>query len=46
NVRETLDICETAYIVGEGRVIAKGSSSEVLADPLVRKIYLGDNFTL
>ncbi|MCK9503238.1 MAG: LPS export ABC transporter ATP-binding protein [Porticoccaceae bacterium] len=46
NVRETLDICETAYIVGEGRVIAKGSSREVLADPLVRKIYLGENFTL
>lgn len=46
NVRETLDICETAYIVGEGRVIAKGSSREILADPLVRKTYLGDNFSL
>jgi lipopolysaccharide export system ATP-binding protein len=46
NVRETLDICETAYIVGEGRVIAKGTSTEILADPLVRKTYLGEEFTL
>ncbi len=46
NVRETLDICELAYIVGEGRVIASGSAAEILADPLVRKTYLGDNFTL
>lgn len=46
NVRETLDICETAYIVGEGRIIANGSSAEILADPLVRKTYLGENFVL
>ena len=46
NVRETLDICETAYIVGEGRVIANGSSAEILADPLVRETYLGQEFTL
>ncbi len=46
NVRETLDICETAYILGEGRVIAQGGASEILADPLVRKTYLGEHFTL
>jgi len=46
NVRETLDICETAYIVGEGRIIANGSAAEILTDPLVRKTYLGENFVL
>jgi lipopolysaccharide export system ATP-binding protein len=46
NVRETLDICEKAYIVGEGRIIASGSATEILADPLVRKTYLGEHFTL
>ena len=46
NVRETLDICERAYIVGEGRVIAEGSAQQVLADPKVREIYLGDHFSM
>ncbi|HLS98697.1 MAG: LPS export ABC transporter ATP-binding protein [Porticoccaceae bacterium] len=46
NVRETLDICERAYIVGEGRVIAEGSAQQVLADPKVREIYLGEHFSL
>jgi lipopolysaccharide export system ATP-binding protein len=46
NVRETLDICERAYIVGEGRVIAEGNAEQIMADPKVREIYLGENFTL
>ncbi len=46
NVRETLDICERAYIVGEGRVIAEGNAGEILADSKVREIYLGEDFTL
>jgi len=46
NVRETLDICEKAFIVGEGRVIAQGQPSAILADAKVREIYLGENFTL
>ncbi|MDG1216200.1 MAG: lipopolysaccharide ABC transporter ATP-binding protein, partial [Luminiphilus sp.] len=46
NVRDTLDICERAYIVGEGYVIASGAPSEVLADEKVRETYLGDHFTL
>ena len=46
NVRETLDICEHAYIIGEGHVIAEGTTSDILNDPQVRKTYLGENFTL
>ena len=46
NVRETLDICERAYIVGEGHVIASGTPTEVLADDRVRETYLGDHFSL
>ncbi|MDA0821878.1 MAG: LPS export ABC transporter ATP-binding protein [Proteobacteria bacterium] len=46
NVRETLGICDRAYIVNEGRIIAEGSSDEVLADEHVREVYLGDDFTL
>jgi lipopolysaccharide export system ATP-binding protein len=46
NVRETLDICEHAYIIGEGHVIAEGTTEDILNDANVRKTYLGDNFTL
>ncbi|WP_049723620.1 LPS export ABC transporter ATP-binding protein [Gilvimarinus polysaccharolyticus] len=46
NVRETLGICEKAYIVSEGHIIAEGSSAQVLANQKVRKVYLGDNFML
>jgi lipopolysaccharide export system ATP-binding protein len=46
NVRETLDICETAYIVGEGEIIASGSPAEILDNPRVRKVYLGETFRL
>ncbi|MFZ5757869.1 MAG: LPS export ABC transporter ATP-binding protein [Pseudomonadota bacterium] len=46
NVRETLDICERAYIVGGGHIIAAGTPAEVLADQQVRKVYLGDEFRL
>ncbi len=46
NVRETLDICERAYIVGEGYVIASGEPKTVLADEKVKAVYLGDDFTL
>jgi lipopolysaccharide export system ATP-binding protein len=46
NVRETLDICERAYIVGEGHVIASGTPKEVLTNAKVRSVYLGDNFQL
>ncbi len=46
NVRETLDICEVAYIVGEGEIIASGSPQDVLDNPHVRKVYLGEAFRL
>ncbi len=46
NVRETLDICEHAYIIGEGHVIAEGTTDHILNDEKVKKTYLGDHFTL
>lgn len=46
NVRETLDICGHAYIVGEGKVIAEGQSSDIIANQQVRDIYLGEDFVL
>jgi lipopolysaccharide export system ATP-binding protein len=46
NVRETLDICGSAYIMGRGQLIAQGSPQDVLANPQVRKVYLGEDFVL
>lgn len=46
NVRETLDICERAYIIGEGRVIAEGTSNDILNNKKVKEIYLGENFII
>ena len=46
NVRETLDICEKAYIVSEGHIIAEGDAQAVLGNSKVREVYLGSQFTL
>ena len=46
NVRETLDICEKAYIVSEGQVIAQGNAEAILSDEKVRKVYLGEQFKI
>ncbi|MGH1472413.1 MAG: LPS export ABC transporter ATP-binding protein [Cellvibrionaceae bacterium] len=46
NVRETLDICQRAYIVNEGQIIEEGDPDKVLNNQKVRKVYLGDNFRL
>lgn len=46
NVRETLDICQRAYIVSEGTIIAHGTSADILANNRVRAVYLGDDFKL
>jgi len=46
NVRETLDICEHAYIVGEGHIIAEGDAQAILNNKKVRDIYLGHQFVL
>ena len=46
NVRETLDICQRAYIVNEGKILAEGTPNEILMNQEVRTIYLGEEFTL
>ena len=46
NVRETLGVCGRAYIVDRGEVIASGSAEQVLANPQVREVYLGQSFRL
>ncbi|NPA03575.1 MAG: LPS export ABC transporter ATP-binding protein [Epsilonproteobacteria bacterium] len=44
NVRETLDVCDWAYVLKDGRILASGSSHDVARDPLVKKYYLGESF--
>ena len=44
NVRETLDICERAYIVSEGVIIAQGQTGDILSNQKVREVYLGEQF--
>jgi lipopolysaccharide export system ATP-binding protein len=46
NVRETLGVCGHAYIVNQGTVIASGTAEEILANPQVREVYLGESFRL
>ena len=46
NVRETLGICDRAYIVNDGRSIAEGAPDHVLQDEHVREVYLGEDFTM
>src|SRR3546814_5360761 len=46
NVRETLGICDRAYILSEGGVLAQGAPDALLANPDVRRVYLGDSFRL
>tara|TARA_R100001143_G_scaffold26698_1_gene26744 strand:+ start:622 stop:1347 length:726 start_codon:yes stop_codon:yes gene_type:complete len=46
NVRETLDICEKAYIVSDGGIIAEGDAQQILANQRVRDVYLGKNFQI
>ena len=46
NVRETLDICEIAYIVNDGQLIAEGDAATILANQLVKDVYLGHEFRL
>lgn len=46
NVRETLGITDRAYIMAEGRILKSGAPDELIADPDVRRIYLGERFTL
>ncbi|MGL4269948.1 MAG: LPS export ABC transporter ATP-binding protein [Plesiomonas sp.] len=46
NVRETLDVCEHAYIVSQGHMIAHGTPAEILENEHVKRVYLGDQFRL
>jgi lipopolysaccharide export system ATP-binding protein len=46
NVRETLSICDHAYIIKDGQIIRNGTPEEIANDPEVRQIYLGENFKL
>lgn len=46
NVKETLEICERAYIVNQGQVLCEGTPEEILANEQVRAVYLGKEFTL
>ncbi len=46
NVRETLNICQKAYIVNEGQIICEGTTAEILKNPKVREVYLGEEFYL
>jgi lipopolysaccharide export system ATP-binding protein len=46
NVRDTLDIIDRAYILHDGHVLREGSPDEIVGDPMVRQVYLGDRFSL
>ena len=46
NVRETLGICDHAYIISEGRVLAQGTPAEIVNNADVRRVYLGEHFRM
>ena len=46
NVRETLGICDRAYIVNNGKILAEGTSEQILNNKKVRDVYLGEQFSL
>ena len=46
NVRETLAVCDYAYIVSDGKILAQGTAREIIASEAARKMYLGENFSM
>ena len=46
NVRETLGICDHAYIISEGQVLASGTPAQIISDAEVRRVYLGEHFRM
>lgn len=46
NVRETLQVCDFAYIMNDGRILTSGAAADIIESSLARKMYLGDNFSM
>jgi lipopolysaccharide export system ATP-binding protein len=46
NVRETLQVCDFAYIMNNGRILTSGAAADIIESTLARKMYLGDNFSM
>ncbi len=46
NVRETLGVCDRAYLINQGKILMHGTPHEITSDPIARKIYLGEDFSL
>ena len=46
NVRETLSVCDRAYIISNGRILTSGNADEIIKNEEARKIYLGENFSI
>ena len=46
NVRDTLTVCDRAYIISEGEILLEGNPAEIASSPRVREIYLGEQFSL
>jgi lipopolysaccharide export system ATP-binding protein len=45
-VRETLSVCDQAYIVSQGKILVSGDASQVVSSEAARKMYLGEHFSL
>ena len=46
NVRETLGITDRSYVLHDGKILKHGTSDEIIRDPMVKKVYLGEDFTM
>jgi len=46
NVRETLSVCDYAYIISKGKILISGNAAEIVKNEEARKIYLGENFAI
>ena len=46
NVRETLSVCDKAYIISQGKILIHGNAAEIVGSAEARRMYLGENFTL
>ena len=46
NVRETLNVCDRAYIISEGKIIEQGPPEVIVSSEIARRVYLGENFNM